>query len=158
MMPPPCKTRSQLGVIVPGSVVKKLLTLTAALEWTRVLAPPPCKTRSQLGVGALFWVARQRPRPTLPAPRLHLLGANWRPRRLKSKLSLSPKGGLLARQKLSPNLATPVHCIGLGLSWSTKMPADFLPLTLAVNRLGRRRATRPWARGLLGWRSDTLCV
>ena len=74
-------------------------------------------------------VARQRPRPTLRAPRLHLKLP------LTFKTATIPKGGLRDRRC---HLICDVSASGLSctrLSW--------LSATLAVNRLGRCRATRP---------------
>ena len=79
---------------------------------------------------------------TDPPQRLHLLGANWRPWHLNLKLSLSQKG-VVARQKVSPNLER--QCI----SWAELHETGGLSATLAVNLLGRCRATRPKIRLVL---------
>ena len=71
---------------------------------------------------------------TNPPARLHMSGANWRPWHLQLKLSVSQKVAV-ARQKLSPNLGR--QCI-----WAELHETGGLPASLAVNRLGRCRATR----------------
>ena len=78
-------------------------------------------------------VARQRPKPTLRQG-CTCLGANWRPWRLKLKLSLSRKRWV-SGQKSSPNLGR--QCI-----WSELHETGGLSATVAVNRLGRCRANR----------------
>ena len=83
----------------------------------------------------LGWIARRRPRPTLRQG-ANLLGANWRPWRLKLKPSLSQKVGF-AREKFSSNLGR--QCV-----WAELQETGGLSATLGVNRLGRCRATRPW--------------
>ena len=104
-------------------------------------------------------VARQRPRPTfhqgctatsqtdLP-PRLHgnvpdrpstkvaPVGCQLVTMTLQIKTVTIPKGWV-ARQKLSPNLGR--RCI-----WTELHETGGLSATLAVNRLGCFRATRPW--------------
>ena len=79
--------------------------------------------------------------PDRPSSKVAPVGwqATWRPWHLQLKLSLSQMVGC-ARQKLSPSLGRG-QCIWAGLHETGGRSA-----TLAVvNRLGRRRATRPWA-------------
>ena len=71
---------------------------------------------------------------TDPPPRLHLLGANWRPWHLKLKLSLSQKVGCTA------DVVT--QSIGRQCVWAELHEAGGLSATLAVNGLGRCRATQ----------------
>ena len=74
---------------------------------------------------------------TDPPPRLHLLGANWRPWHFKLTRILSQKVGLHGESYHS--------VLGVSAPWlsCTRLAAD-PQSTLAVNRLGRCRATWPW--------------
>ena len=74
---------------------------------------------------------------TDPPPRLQLLGANWRPWHLKLKLALSKKVGFTA-EVVTQNLGR--RCI-----WAELQETGGRSATLAVNRLGRCRATLPSA-------------
>ena len=62
---------------------------------------------------------------------------SWRPWHLKLKTVTIPKRWA-ARQKLAPNLGR--QCI----IWAELHETGGLSATLAVHRLGRCRATRPW--------------
>ena len=85
---------------------------------------------------------------TDPPPRLHPLGTNWRPWRLKLKLTITPERWA-TRQKLSPSL-------GRQCTWAEVHGTGGLVATLAVSGLGRRRATRP--RESASAREATHCV
>ena len=83
---------------------------------------------------SLCWVARQCPRPTLRQGK-----TRWLPTMaLKIETVTIPKGGLRGN-KLPPNLGR--QCI-----WAKMHETGGLSATLAVNRLGCCRATRPWSR------------
>ena len=74
---------------------------------------------------------------TIPPPKFSPFGRQLATMALKIKTVTIPKGGLVAWQKLSPNLGC--QCI-----WAELHETGGLSATLAVHRLGRCRATRPW--------------
>ena len=69
-------------------------------------------------------------------PRLYLMGSNWRPWHLKIKTVTIPKGGWHGRS------CHPIWEVSQCI-WAELQEAGGLSVTLAVNGLGRCRASRP---------------
>ena len=117
-----------------GSAVSRLMIRAKSVVWrvSCTLRPGIAKRDT--------WAGLHDNVPDRPSAiyRLHLLGANWRPRHLKIKTVTLPKRWI-ARQKLSPNLGR--QCIWAELLQET----GGLSVALEVNRLGRCRATQPWS-------------
>ena len=92
------------------------------------------------------WFARQRPRPTLPPPRLHLpLGCQMvSTTALKNQNCHHPKRWVARQEVVTQKIWDVRTSVQSGLSCTNENLRTF-SATLAVNRLGRRRATRPRA-------------
>ena len=146
----------QYTIILPTSLTPRCWVWRSFRSVYELLLP---QDTTPLPSNLLGGVAQQRPRPTLHQgctatsqtdlpPRLHgnvpdrpstkvaPVGCQLVTMTLQIKTVTIPKGWV-ARQKLSPNLGR--RCI-----WTELHETGGLSATLAVNRLGCFRATRPW--------------